>query len=250
MQYWPVLYMYRDGSGNRFRIGMKVNQSSRLRAQIEEEIVTGVLRPGERLDETSLAARFDVSRTPIREALQQLSIAGLIEHRRHRGAVVSAPDPKKLLEMFELMAELEAICARLASRRMVESDEAELKETLDACRLAAESGDTDAYYYENEKFHRAIYVAGGNAFIAEQAMALHRRLAPFRRLQLRVRNRMPTSFAEHQAIVEALMKGDSNLAASRAYTHVSVQGERFTDLIASINRTAAEYPGSRVSPMP
>lgn len=219
---------------------MKINQSSRLRAQIEEEIATGALRPGERLDEVSLAARFGVSRTPIREALQQLSITGLVEHRRHRGAVVSAPDPKQLLEMFELMAEFEAICSRLAARRMLVSDEAELKKTLEACRRAAESGDTDAYYYENERFHRAIYIAGGNAFIADQAMALHRRLAPFRRLQLRVRNRMRTSLAEHESIVEALMKGDGDLAASRAYAHVAVQGERFTDLIASMNRAAAE----------
>lgn len=103
---------------------MKMNQSTRLKAQIEEEIATGALRPGERLDESSLATRFGVSRTPIREALQQLSIAGLIEHRRHRGAVVSAADPKKLLEMFELMAEFESICARLAARRMLVSDEA------------------------------------------------------------------------------------------------------------------------------
>ena len=219
---------------------MKINQSSRLKAQIEEEIATGALRPGERLDEVSLAARFGVSRTPIREALQQLSIAGLIEHRRHRGAIVSTPDPKQLLEMFELMAEFEAICARLTARRMLVSDEAELKKTLDACRSAAGSGDTDAYYYENERFHRAIYVAGGNAFIAEQATALHRRLAPFRRLQLRVRNRMKASLAEHEAIVAALLAGDGELAASRARAHVAVQGERFTDLIASIDRAAAE----------
>ncbi|BCH32549.1 GntR family transcriptional regulator [Mesorhizobium sp. L-8-10] len=218
---------------------MKINQSSRLKAQIEEEIATGALRPGERLDEASLAARFGVSRTPIREALQQLSIAGLIEHRRHRGAVVSAPDPKQLLEMFELMAEFEAICARLASRRMLVSDEVQLKKTLESCRLAAESGDTDAYYYENERFHQAIYTASGNTFVAEQAMALHKRLAPFRRLQLRVRNRMQTSFSEHKSIVEALTEGDGDLAASRAYAHVAVQGERFADLIASINRAAA-----------
>jgi DNA-binding GntR family transcriptional regulator len=219
---------------------MKINQSARLRAQIEEEIATGALRPGERLDETSLATRFGVSRTPIREALQQLSIAGLIEHRRHRGAVVAAADPKNLLEMFELMAEFESICARLAARRMLVSDEAELKQTLEACRTAAESGDTDAYYYENERFHRVIYCACGNAFIAEQAVALHRRLAPFRRLQLRVRNRMQASLAEHQGIVDALLKGDGDLAASRAFAHVAVQGERFTDLIASMHRTAAE----------
>ena len=219
---------------------MKINQSNRLKAQIEEEIATGALQPGERLDEASLAARFGVSRTPIREALQQLSIAGLIEHRRHRGAVVSAPDPKQLLEMFELMAEFEAICARLASRRMLVSDETELKTTLEACRRAADAGDTDAYYYENERFHRAIYIAGGNAFIADQAMALHRRLAPFRRLQLRVRNRMKTSLGEHEAIVDALLNGDGNLSASRAYAHVAVQGERFGDLLTSINRAAAE----------
>lgn len=219
---------------------MKINQSNRLKAQIEEEIATGALQPGERLDEASLAARFGVSRTPIREALQQLSIAGLIEHRRHRGAVVSAPDPKQLLEMFELMAEFEAICARSAARRMLVSDEAELKTTLEACRRAADAGDTDAYYYENERFHRAIYIAGGNAFIADQAMALHRRLAPFRRLQLRVRNRMKTSLGEHEAIVDALLNGDGTLSASRAYAHVAVQGERFGDLLTSINRAAAE----------
>lgn len=217
-----------------------MNQSSRLKAQIEEEIATGILRPGTRLDEASLAARFGVSRTPIREALQQLSIAGLIEHRPHRGAIVSTPDPKRLLEMFELMAEFESICARLAARRMLIGDEAELVKTMEACRVAAASGDTDAYYYENERFHHAIYASSGNSFIADQATALHRRLAPFRRLQLRVRNRMSNSLAEHEAIVEALKAGDGQLAALRAYEHVSVQGERFSDLLASLDRAAAE----------
>ncbi len=71
-------------------------------------------------------------------------------------------------------------------------------------------------------------------------MALHRRLAPFRRLQLRVRNRMGVSLAEHEGIVEALLLGDSALAAERAYAHVVVQGERFADLIATLSRAAAE----------
>lgn len=219
---------------------MTANQSNRLRSQIEEEIATGVLRPGERLDETTLAERFGVSRSPVREALQQLAAAGLVEQRRHRGVIVSSPDPKQLLEMFEMMAELEAICARLAARRILISDESDLKQALKACEAAAAGSDTDAYYYENERFHRAIYTASGNAFIAEQAMALHRRLAPFRRLQLRVRNRMKASYQEHVGITEALMEGDGNLAASRAYAHVAIQGERFSDLMAFINRAAAE----------
>ncbi|MEW9304905.1 GntR family transcriptional regulator [Labrys neptuniae] len=219
---------------------MNEKPATRLRNQIEEEIATGVFKPGDRLDEVSLAARFGVSRTPIREALQQLAAAGLVEIRPHRGAIVSAPDPKRLIDMFSLMAEFEAICGRLAARRLLPGDEAALKETLEACRKAADSGDMDVYYYENERFHRAIYVASGNDFIAEQATALHKRLAPFRRLQLRVRNRMRTSLAEHEAIVDALLAGDSALAATRLYDHVAVQGERFTDLIASLNRAAAE----------
>ncbi len=116
---------------------MSDSQSNRLRAQIEEDIATGLLRPGERLDEVSLAERFGVSRTPIREALQQLAISGLVEHRRHKGAIVSAPEPRRLLEMFELMAEFEAICARLAARRLLACDETELRQAMAACRAAA-----------------------------------------------------------------------------------------------------------------
>lgn len=214
---------------------MEERQSVLVRDRIEDDIATGVFRPGERLDEASLAERFGVSRTPIREALQQLSVAGLVEVRRHRGAIVSAPDPKRLIDMFELMAELEAICGRLAARRLLPEDETQLTETLTACRRASEQGDTDVYYYENERFHRAIYAASGNGVIVEQALALHKRLAPYRRLQLRVRNRMRVSQSEHEAIVEAILAGKPDAAALRLYAHVSIQGERFADLLAAQN---------------
>jgi DNA-binding GntR family transcriptional regulator len=213
--------------------------SSNLRTLIEDEIITGAFRPGDRLDEGSLAKRFGVSRTPIREALQQLAVAGLVEIRRNRGAIVSAPDPKQLVNMFEMMAEIEAVCGRLAARRLISEDESALKETLEACRVAAERGDPDTYYYENERFHRAIYKASGNPFLAEQVLALHRRLAMFRRLQLRVRNRISVSYSEHAGIVAAILEGKGQLAAQRLYAHVVVQGERFADLIASLNRGAA-----------
>ena len=91
--------------------------SERLRESIEEEIATGRLPPGSRLDEVDLAARFGVSRTPVREALNLLLGEGLIESGLRRGAVVAQITPQRLLEMFEVMAELEAMCARLAVRR-------------------------------------------------------------------------------------------------------------------------------------
>jgi DNA-binding GntR family transcriptional regulator len=213
---------------------MAEKHATHLRDVIEDEIVTGYLKPGDRLDEASLAARFHVSRTPIREALQQLAASGLVELRSHRSAVVSAPDPARLVEMFFVMASLEALCGQLAARRLREEDERALKSSLAACRKAVAKGDPDAYYYENERFHRAIYAASGNRFLAEQTLAMHKRLAPFRRLQLRVRNRLRASLREHEEIVAAILEGKTELAAKLLQSHVAVQGERFSDLMATL----------------
>ncbi len=220
--------------------GRVERHSQSLREAIEEQIATGVLLPGARLEENELAARFGVSRTPVREALRLLVGEGLVETRPHRGSVVARMSPQRLVEMFEVMAEFEAMCARLAARRMSPDDLAVLAKAHDACRDAARSNDSDAYFYANEGFHFAIYAGAHNAFLAEQAAALQRKLRPYRRLQLRVRGRVRRSFDEHQGIVDALTAGDAAAAAERLRSHVVVQGERFADLIASLGRLEAE----------
>jgi DNA-binding GntR family transcriptional regulator len=208
--------------------------SDRLREQIEEKIATGKLLPGQHLDETELANEFGASRTPIREALIQLASAGLVQIRPRRGAVVSTVSPHEIVEMFEVMAELEAMCGRLAARRMSVAEHAQLLEAHRACSSAYEARDPDDYYYRNEVFHHAIYAGSHNHFLAEQARALSRRLRPYRRLQLRVRDRMQHSFGEHDAVVNAIIDGDGQKAADLLRSHVAVQGQRFTDLVASL----------------
>ena len=210
-----------------------------LREALEEDIATGRLAPGDRLEEAALAARFGVSRTPIREALLQLSAAGLIETRPRRGAVVAEIGARRLIEMFDVMAELEALCARLAARRADAADLAALRADHEACAAATAEG--DAYFYRNEAFHERIRAAGRNAFLQEQAAALHRRLRPYRRLQLRARGRVAASYAEHQAIVAAIAAGDGEAAAAAMRGHIAVQGERFADLLSSLERA----PGAR-----
>jgi DNA-binding transcriptional regulator YhcF (GntR family) len=133
----------------------------RLRDLIEDEILTGHLGPGERLEEEALAARFTVSRTPVREALHHLATAGLVELRPRRGAVVAVPGPERLVEMFEVMAELEGLCGRLAARRLTPEARAALLAAHEACAQAR--GDADAYYYRNERFHHVIYAASATA---------------------------------------------------------------------------------------
>ncbi len=212
-----------------------MSRAQRLKQAIEDEIVDGTLPPGTRLDEMQLAARFGVSRTPIREALIQLTMTGLVETRPRKGSIVSTPEPLHLLAMFETLAEIEAACGRLAARRLIPEDEAALKDALAACARAAAAGNTDAYCQENDVFHIAVYRACRNAFLGEQARQLNRRLAPFRRLQLRVRQRITQSLAEHTEIVDAIVSGDEVRAADALRAHVVVQGDRFSDLVANMH---------------
>jgi len=209
-------------------------RSEQLSDAIEELIVTGSFGPGTRLDEQELADRFAVSRTPVREALIQLAAIGMVEIRPRRGAVVAEIGSDRLCEMFEVMAELEAMCGRLAARRIGPTEQLALRAAHEACQSARDAGDADRYYQLNEDFHARIYAASHNGFLEEQALTLHRRLRPYRRLQLRVRNRMTTSFSEHGAVVEAILRGDGDVAAERLRSHVVVQGERFADLVSSL----------------
>jgi DNA-binding GntR family transcriptional regulator len=103
----------------------------------------------------------------------------------------------------------------------------------------SEADDSDTYYYDNELFHQAIYTASHSSFLIEQCTALHRRLRPYRRLQLRVRNRMKTSLSEHQGIVNAILSGDADAAREQLRQHIAVQGDRFSDLVATLSQRKA-----------
>lgn len=186
-----------------------------------------------------MAEQFGVSRTPLREAFQRLALSGLVELIPRRGAFVRQPGPIELMEMFEVMSELEAICGRLAARRITEEALAELRDANSKCKAAVAANDTDRYYTENERFHRVIYRQSGNGFLEQEAAKLHKRLKPFRRQQLRFRGRMGQSMAEHEAIVAALSAGDSDRAGQVLRDHVAVQGEKFHHLMASL-KSAAE----------
>lgn len=206
-----------------------------LRDRIEEAIVSGTFKPGDRLEEQSLAEQYGVSRTPVREALRQLQEAGLVEIKPRRGAAVTVVGPIDLIHMFEVMGGLEAIAGRLAARRLDEASKRELLACHEACRAAVTQG-SDAYYYENERFHMAIYRASGNPFLEEQARSLHRRLKPYRRIQLRSLNRIEQSFAEHDRIVTAIVNGNSIEAEQALWDHITIQADRFHDFLAGMSR--------------
>ncbi|PWK54043.1 GntR family transcriptional regulator [Silicimonas algicola] len=218
---------------------MERKRSDIIADELEGLILEGSFTDGARLDEVQLADRFQVSRTPIREALHRLTQSGLVEQVPRRGVFVRQPGPVELIEMFEVMAELEAVCARLAASRITEQALEELKALNVRCLDAVGQGQSDDYYEMNEVFHRMLYRQSGNAFLEQECLRLHRRLKPFRRLQLRVRGRLSQSMTEHEQVVAALEAGDGSAAASAIRAHVAVQGEKFHHLMSSL-RPAAE----------
>lgn len=209
---------------------------STLRDALEDRILTGLIKPGERLDEAALADEFNVSRTPVRQALFQLSATGLVEHIPHRGAFAAEIGPQQLSEMFEVIAELEALCARNCARRATSDDVIQLSDLHHKCTVAAQSGESDAYYYANEQFHATIRAISGNLFLHAEVDRLQKRLQAYRRVQLRALDRIASSLKEHEAIVTAIQARDANVAATSMRAHVSIQGERFADLLATLSR--------------
>ncbi|WP_234087228.1 GntR family transcriptional regulator [Azonexus sp. R2A61] len=176
--------------------------------RIADEIVLGQLAPGSRLDEISLATRFNVSRTPIREALKQLAIMGLVETRRNRGSVVAALTIDQLNHMFEAIGELEAACARHAALRMSADDRARMLEYHAEGRAAMQAADVNRYEAANLELHAVIIRGCYNPVLIDMATSLRDRVSSFRRTQFRNLERMGESFEEHSVIVEAILAHD------------------------------------------
>ena len=204
--------------------------------RLENSVVDGRFAPGAKLDLEELAREYACSRTPIREALRQLEASGLVRVVPKRGTFIRAWDAGELAERFEVMAELESMCARLAARRADGADLAAIDAAHAACAARAAVGDVEGYYRDNSVFHARVYRASRNAFLESEARRLHAMLQPYRRMQLRVRDRMDQSLAEHEAVVAALRAGDAAEAARVMGEHVRVQGERFHDLVAALRR--------------
>src|SRR5664280_2662715 len=124
----------------------KITRAEELRLQLADEIVRGALPPGSSLDETEVAKRFNVSRTPVREALRQLVASGLVDARAHRGALVARPSVERLTGMFEAMAELEAMCAGLAAERMSPAERQRLEAVHEELRVLSHAGNPDRFH--------------------------------------------------------------------------------------------------------
>ena len=188
-----------------FAANMNIRRTDQISESLEQLIFRGDYKGGQRLDEIKLAEKFNVSRTPICEALQRLVLSGLAEQLPRRGVFIRQPGPIELMEMFETMA-VEGACERFAAMRITDEGLERLVVSNGRCKEAVERDNVVDYYDENEIFHKEIYWGFTNAFLERQTLHLQNRLKSYRRVQLHFRGRMLESLKEHEAIVEALQK--------------------------------------------
>lgn len=211
-----------------------INLSDKIRAALEAEITSGQLVAGSRIDEQALMDRFEVSRTPAREALLQLMSAGLVTTVPRQGAVVASLSLPEYVAMLEILMELEGLAARLSARRMPAVQRKQLALADQACRDAAAKDDAELYGAANRSFHEIIYDGSLNEVLARQLRAMRLRMRHPQRTLFDRPGRIRNSLVEHKQVLDAILNGDED-AAYRAMTgHISSGGNVYADAIASM----------------
>lgn len=203
-----------------------------IAGQIEKEIVDGTIAAGAKLDEAAIAARFGVSRTPVREALMSLVSRALAERVPYKGVIVCDLSFERIEGMFEAMGEIDGMCGRLAAGRMTASERAVLQERHLSMKALVEAGQLEAYQSANWEFHDLIQQGTHNSDLIEIARGMGAKLAPFRRSQLLSRDRAEKSFAEHEEIVQALLERNAVTAERLLRLHLLSSARTFLTSLA------------------
>lgn len=196
---------------------------NRLKNEIADLILSGALKPGERLDEQSLAARFGVSRTPVREALQQLGAAGLVDIRPRRSARVKALSMAELESSFEAMGEIEAICARYAAERMTQAERISLKLLIDQSRAASRRGDRVASRDLDARIHALLHTGAHNKALCSVANEMRMRVELYSSAPYTLPNfdtQLHVPHGQHEQIVEAVLNRDPEAAHRLMIDHI------------------------------
>jgi DNA-binding GntR family transcriptional regulator len=198
---------------------MKV--AEQVRQWIEQAIRTGELLPGDSIDEAALMERFQVSRTPVREALLQLQARSLLQSQPRGGMLVARMDVPQLLAMWELLAELEGVCARLACERMTQHDLDALEQAHAAAEPCVAADDVEGWQSHNRAFHEVLYKACANAFLREEILHLRARTGAYRRHAFAALGQIRRSWQQHARIIDALKARDAQQAWELMVAHLS-----------------------------
>jgi len=198
----------------------KYTLRGRVYNTIREKILSGYYKENEELKETAVASELGVSRTPVREALRQLELEGLVSIIPNKGAYVTGITKKDIHDIYIIRSYLEGLCAKWACENITEAEIEALEEILYLSDFHASRGHYDQMVELDNKFHELIYKASGSKILNHVLSDFHQYVERVRKITLSMPYRAEKSSKEHAAIVEAIKKRDGELAETLANEHI------------------------------
>ncbi|HNR05513.1 MAG TPA: GntR family transcriptional regulator [Bacillota bacterium] len=187
---------------------------------IRGAIISGVLKPGERLMEVQLAEKMGVSRTPIREAIRKLELEGLVVMIARKGAYVADLSIKNITDVLEVRAVLEGLASGLAALRMTEEEIKDLELTARHFEQAMNSNDVEGVIQTDIEFHEKIFKATRNEKLLQLTNSLMEQVQRFRVMYLNKAIKSTNLIKEHYKIVEAISRRNREMAENIAKIHI------------------------------
>ncbi len=208
-----------------------LSESASLRSQVfrelEEAILSGTLKPGDTMAEMKLSAQLGVSRTPVREAIGQLELEGLVRSMPNRGAVVVGVSQQDMKDIYTIRTHIEGLAARWAAEKIEPEELRELRDIVDLQEFYLKKGDVLQVWQLDSRFHELIHNDCRSNPLRHMLTSFHHYIARARRLAVENPQRAERSVAEHRAILDAIAERDPDQAENAMTQHIKNAQESF-----------------------
>jgi DNA-binding GntR family transcriptional regulator len=198
----------------------KYSLRGRVFKKIREDILSGVYSQNEELKETTIGAELGVSRTPVREALRQLELEGLVNIIPNKGAYVNGISEKDIHDIYIIRSYLEGLCARWACEHITQEQIDELEEVVYLSEFHAKKEHHEQIVELDNKFHQLIYEASSSKILNHVLSDFHHYVQRIRKITLASDHRAANSNKEHTAILDAIRQRDGEKAENLAHEHI------------------------------
>lgn len=219
------MYKIQTGKDNNQKNSKSLAEN--LFSALQQDILTGKLKPQEKLTEQRICDEYGVSRTPVREALHQLEKDGLIENIPNRGAFVIGFTEQDIADMYELRSTYEVQAVKWAVERITEDELERLEETFEFMKFYTMKNDFEKMRSINTAFHELIYGAAHNRMIEQALSSYLLYLRHLRKTPADTKSYLELVLEEHRAIFEAIKDGDAEAGAKAMAAHMASSKARF-----------------------
>lgn len=198
----------------------KFSLRGRVFHEIREGILSGKYKENEELKENTLGQELGVSRTPVREALRQLELEGLVKIIPNKGAYVIGLTERDIKDIYAARSALEGLCARWAAQYITPEQKKELSENVELSEFYASRGNYAQVCELDTRFHEILYQASGSRIMEHMLLNFHHYVERVRRMSLATEGRAARSNEEHKKILQAIEEKKPQLAEELAHQHV------------------------------